>query len=69
MKNVIAIKTLEKFVDLLRAKAIDQAKKSEGNDNQKGYWQAGQAEGFGWAADHLGTLLLHEAYEVEERCR
>lgn len=61
MKKVVSVKALEKFIDMLRAKAIERAKASEGNDNKKGYWQAGQAEGYAWSADHLETLLKNES--------
>lgn len=61
------VKAARKLVDLLRAKALNMAKRSEGNDNLKGYWQAGQAEGLGWAADHL-EVLLNET-KLTERCK
>lgn len=48
---------LMSLVNLLREKAIKQCEKSEGDDSKKGYWQAGQAEGYGWAADHLETIV------------
>ena len=50
-------KRLLDLVELLRAKAVSQAQKSEANENRKGWFQAGQAEGFGWSADHLETLV------------
>lgn len=54
--KVVSVKELEKLINLLRARAVDMAKKSEGNDSNKGFWQAGQAEGLAWAADHLETI-------------
>ena len=69
MKVVVPQKPIDALVKLLRAKAIDQAKRSEGNDNNKGWYQAGQAEGLGWAADHLEQLIADHGYETEGRFR
>ena len=57
MKEVVPAKRIREFVGLLHEKALKQCQVSEGNDNKKGFWQAGQAEGFGWAADHLETII------------
>lgn len=64
-REVVRTKTLMKFIGLLRAKAIERCKKCEGDDTKKGFWIAGQAEAWGWAADHLGTIIDQEAELIE----
>lgn len=48
---------LKALVGLLRARAVKMAEKSSANDDKKSWFQAGRAEGEGWAADHLETLV------------
>ena len=64
-RQMVSTKDLKKFVKILRAKAIERCKKSEGDDTKKGYWIAGQAEAWGMAADHLETWIGLNEIETE----
>jgi hypothetical protein len=49
------------LVRLLKAKAADMALRSEKNDNNKGFYQAGAAIAYDWAAQHLEDIVIrHE---------
>lgn len=57
LERSLANARMARLAALLRAKGADLCKRSEGNDNKKGYWQAGKADAYLWAADHIEELL------------
>ncbi len=58
MSAIDFVRECENLRVLLLAKAEDMAKRSETSVGSKGFFQAGKAEAFAWAAQHLDELLM-----------